>query len=189
MFVSRHGELAEKVKKARGFGVDRGFAERSAPGMYDVPALGLNYRMSDINAALGRTQLTRVSEILERRRRNFLALKEALSEQPHLGILDSPNDHVENSHYCLSVVLAGPLADRRDELMVMLKEAGVGASVYYPQPVPRMSYYRGKYGYDALAYPCAVTISDHSIALPVGPHLIEGDSRYVADSLLCSIRK
>ena len=189
MFVSRHSEVAEKARKVRGFGVDRSFAQRAASGTYDVTCWGLNYRMSEINAALGRIQLRRVSEILQRRRSNFRLLKEALSGQPHLHVLDSSKDDVESSHYCLSIGLTGPLADRRDELTVKLKDAGVGVSVYYPQPVPRMSYYRGKYGYDASAYPCATDISDHSIALPVGPHLIEDDVRYVADVLLCAIRE
>jgi dTDP-4-amino-4,6-dideoxygalactose transaminase len=52
-----------------------------------------------------------------------------------------------------------------------MKSDNIGTSVYYPQPVPRMSYYRNKYGYDAASYPEAEKISDASIALPVGPHL------------------
>jgi perosamine synthetase len=60
MFVTRDGALADRVVKARAFGVDRGFGERSIPGIYDVPTLGLNYRMSDINAAVGRMQLARI---------------------------------------------------------------------------------------------------------------------------------
>lgn len=196
MFVSRHKELAEKATKVRGFGVDRSYAQRAASGMYDVTCWGLNYRMSEIQAALGRVQLSRVGEILERRCRNFRALKRALAGQPNLRVLDAPEsphpdplpererEVIRNSHYCLSVVLGGALAGRRDEVTVKLKEAGVGVSVYYPQPVPRMVYYREKYGYDAPAYAHAAAISDQSIALPVGPHLTEDDVRYVADALL-----
>jgi dTDP-4-amino-4,6-dideoxygalactose transaminase len=51
--------------------------------------------------------------------------------------------------------------------------------MYYPQPVPRMSYYRDKYGYQAEAYPQATIISDQSIALPVGPHLSVDDVDYI----------
>src|SRR6185295_15651704 len=60
MFVSRHKDLAEGVAKARAFGVDRSFGERTIPGMYDVPTLGINYRLSDINSAIGRKQLDRI---------------------------------------------------------------------------------------------------------------------------------
>ena len=82
MFVSRHKDFAERVAKARAFGVDRSFAERSIPGMYDVPTLGINYRMSDINSSIGRKQLGRVDIILERRNSNFKALKNGLSSLP-----------------------------------------------------------------------------------------------------------
>jgi dTDP-4-amino-4,6-dideoxygalactose transaminase len=148
--------------------------------MYEVPTLGLNYRMSDINAALGRQQLGRIDEILERRRAHFLRLKAALDEVDNIQVLDAQNDDTRSSHYCLSVVLAGALKGRRPEVMARLKEAGVGTSVYYPQPVPRMAYYRDRYGYQADAYPRAANISDESIALPVGPHLSVDDVDYIA---------
>jgi dTDP-4-amino-4,6-dideoxygalactose transaminase len=175
MFVSRDPKLAQRVAKLRAHGVDRTHAERSVPGMYDVPSIGLNYRMSEPQAALGRSQLRRVSEILARRQANFETIREALEGLDGLQILDGPG----NSHYCLSVVLEGEHAERRADIVAGLTAAGVGTSLYYPQPVPRMSYYREKYGYDASAYPNAEAISDRSIALPVGPHLEDGDAAYV----------
>jgi dTDP-4-amino-4,6-dideoxygalactose transaminase len=180
MFISRHADFAEQVKKARAFGVDRSFAERSIPGMYDVPTLGVNYRMSDINAALGRVQLKRIGEILGLRERHFRSLQSQLGDLPNLRILDSQNPEAPNSYYCLSVVLRGSLAGRRTEVIERLRGMGVGTSVYYPQPVPRMTYYREKYGYDPAAFPNATEISDESIALPVGPHLSDEDVDYIA---------
>lgn len=183
MFVSSDQQLAEKIAKARGFGVDRTFAQRTTPGMYDVPTLGLNYRMSDINAALGRVQLGRIDQILGRRQRNFGTLRTLLESTPHVRILDTAIAHAQSSHYCLSVVLTGPLADRRNDLIARLKQAGVGTSIYYPQPVPRMTYYRDKYGYDESCCPYAEATSDHSIALPVGPHLSENDVSYIGHTV------
>lgn len=180
MFVSRHQELAAKVGKARAFGVDRSFAERSIPGMYDVPTLGINYRLSDINSSIGRKQLERIQIILDRRRENFTALKQGLSEISGLSVLDATSTDAHNSHYCLSVVLEGALAERRNEIVKALNEAGIGTSVYYPHPVPRLAYYQQKYGYDAQAYRQAARISDHSVALPVGPHLLPEDMGYIA---------
>src|SRR5205823_3598769 len=130
MFISRHEEIASRVARLRAHGVDRSHAERSVPGMYDVPSIGLNYRLSEIQAALGRSQLARIDEILERRRVNFAALRLALAGAPNLRILDGPG----NSHYCASLVLEGELAARRDDVLRLIGEHGVGASVYYPQP-------------------------------------------------------
>jgi len=183
MFVSRHRELAEVVSNVHAFGVDRSHGEREIPGLYDVLRLGLNYRMNEVQAALGRAQLRRIDEILEKRRSNFAALKQALRGVPGIRILDSANSEVRSSHYCLSVVLERHLGERRNEIVRRLNAAGVGTSVYYPQPVPRMRYYREKYGYDPTRFPQAATISDCSVALPVGPHVASDDVGYMADAV------
>lgn len=189
MFVSRHKDLAERVAKARAFGVDRSFAERTIPGMYDVPTLGINYRLSDINSAIGRKQLERIGIILERRRANFEALKLGLSAIPNLAVLDAEASDAINSHYCLSVVLEGPLAAQRNEVVRRLNAKGVGTSVYYPHPVPRLSYYQTRYGYNSARFPQASRISDRSIALPVGPHLDTGDMAYIVEQFTSILKE
>jgi len=184
MFVTKHADLAERVIKARAFGVDRNFGERTIPGMYDVPTLGLNYRMSDINASIGRVQLSRVEEILKIRKENFTLLKTLLSNVMDLTILDAVRPDVENSHYCLTIVLEGKLANKRNDMVGLLNSWGVGTSVYYPQPVPRMTYYQNRYGYNPGSFPQAERISDQSIALPVGPHLNAEDMEYIAENVI-----
>jgi perosamine synthetase len=185
MFVSRHEEVAARVARLRAHGVDRSHAERAVPGMYDVPSIGLNYRLSEIQAALGRSQLARIEEILERRRANFEGLVCSLSVREDLRVLDGPG----NSHYCASLVLNGELGAHRNDVLRLIGERGIGASVYYPQPVPRMTYYREKYGYEASRYPGAETISDRAIALPLGPHLEPGDVEAVAAAVLAAVKE
>jgi perosamine synthetase len=180
MFVSRHRDLADRVAKARAFGVDRSFSERSIPGMYDVPTLGINYRLSDINSSIGRKQLERIAEILARRKANFVDLKLGLGALENVSVLDARDGLSVNSHYCLSAVLDGSLANKRNEVVKKLNEAGVGTSVYYPHPIPRLAYYRNKYGFDASRFPQAARISDQSVALPVGPHLNSDDMAYIS---------
>jgi perosamine synthetase len=182
MFVTKHKDVAARVQKIRGFFVDKTFSERTIPGMYDTLGLGLNYRMSDINASIGRQQLKRINTILERRKSNFIALKNGLSKLPNIYVLDSRNPESQTSYYCLSVVLEKPLAEKRVEIVKTLNAAGIGTSVYYPQPVPRMSYYKNKYGYNAGDFVQAERISDQSIALPVGPHLTADDATYIAET-------
>jgi dTDP-4-amino-4,6-dideoxygalactose transaminase len=199
MFVTRHRHVAEVVARLRAFGVDRSHTERTLPGMYDVVAPGLNYRMSELQAALGRQQLARIGENLERRRANFTRLKSRLAAVDNVRVLDVPAGGVPlpsaeagnaagrppasaSSHYCLSVVLTGSLQGHRDQVVARLKQAGIGTSVYYPQPVPRMTYYKNKYGFQAEAYANATAISDQSVALPVGPHLTPADMEYIAES-------
>ena len=80
------------------------------------------------------------------------------------------------------------LASRRNEVVARLNAAGIGTNIYYPQPVPRMSYYRGKYGYDVADSPQAEQISDHSLALPVGPHMSVQDISYMAREFRKTLR-
>lgn len=184
MFVTRHREVAESVRKLRAFGVDRHNSERSVPGMYDVLTLGLNYRMSELQAAMGLAQLNRIEENLKSRQHHFTLLKDNLKTINGLRIIDSNDPQAQSSHYCLSLILEEKNQHQRQAVMGRLNERGIGTSIYYPHPVPRLTYYRKKYGYDKERYPHAEQISDASLALPVGPHLNEADFAYLMDQSL-----
>jgi perosamine synthetase len=188
MLITRHRELADSATKRRGFGVDRTIAERKIPGVYDVTMLGLNYRMSEMNAAFGRCQIRRIPDILARRKTNSDLLRSRLMEIGGSSVLASQLTEARETHYCLSVILPAPLRTQRSAIILKLKEMNIGTSVYYPQPVPRMAYYKKKYGYNGSLYPEAETISDGSIALPVGPHLDESHMHRIADALIATCR-
>ncbi|MFN0161684.1 MAG: DegT/DnrJ/EryC1/StrS family aminotransferase [Burkholderiales bacterium] len=189
MFATRHPEFAARVAKARAFGVDRSFAERTVPGFYDVPTLGINYRMSDINAAIGRRQLERIDTILARRRRNFEALKAGLNGLARVAVIDAVSPEQQQSWYCLTAVIEDVDAAARNAVVGALNAAGIGTSIYYPQPVPRLTYYRDKYRTDPATYPNATRISDQSIALPVGPHLEETDMDRIAGAFARALKE
>lgn len=188
MVITRHADVAQKISKARAFGVDRTFSERKVPGIYDVLSLGINYRLSDINSAIGREQLKRLDQILQLRAANFSALKKGVAEIENVSVLDVTQPNQTSSHYCLTAVLDGPLSGRRAEVIEQLNAAGVGTSVYYPHPIPRLVYYMDKYGEDLSRFPNAARISDQSIALPVGPHLGLDDMDYIAQTLSSVVR-
>jgi dTDP-4-amino-4,6-dideoxygalactose transaminase len=183
MFVSRHETVVQAVGKLRAFGVDRSHGERTFPGMYDVPGLGLNYRMSEMQAALGRSQLRRMAEALNRRETQFKRYQQLLSKTPGVRIIDSTAAESRSSHYCASIVFEGAHAAKRNEIVARLNAAGVGTSIYYPQPVPRMTYYKNKYGYTPGRYQGAEQLSDCSVALPLGMHLNDGHIDFVAATL------
>ncbi|MCS6289222.1 MAG: DegT/DnrJ/EryC1/StrS family aminotransferase [Nitrospira sp.] len=175
MFISRYEDVSQAVAKLRAFGVDRTHSERTVPGMYDVPSLGLNYRMSEIQAALGRSQLRRMSAVLTQRASQFERYRKLVDGLPQIRLIDTDVAECQSSHYCASVVFEGEYAGKRNEMVERLNTAGIGTSIYYPQPVPRMTYYRNKYGFVSNDYPRAEHISDHSVALPLGMHLADGD--------------
>jgi len=184
MVVLRDSEFAANLRLKKAFGVDRTHGERKVPGVYDTVTLGFNYRMSEIHAAIGVEQVKKLPNFLAQRAKNHNALSKALEGAPRLRILPAPMNRLRSSHYCLSVVLDDDLAPLRPEILSALAERSIGASVYYPQPAPRMTYYREKYGYEASRFPNAARISDASIALPVGPHLNTTDMIEIASNLI-----
>ena len=183
MIITRDAQLAASLKLRKAFGVDRSHAERKVPGTYDVVALGFNYRMSEIHCALGIEQVKKLPRFLEQRSRNYSVLSKALADIPGVSQLKSTAGRFLSSYYCLSVILDERLAPRRADIVARLNSAGVGTSVYYPQPVPRMTYYRERYGWRDGSFPNAARISDCSIALPVGPHLTPEDMQYIGATL------
>lgn len=183
MVVTRRDEIAERVSKQRAFGIDKSvLTDRRHTGAYEVEHLGLNYRLGELNAAMGVEQMKRLPGFLEHRERIYERLHAALSGIEGLAPLDSGHDgHLRASHYCLVAMLAPGLADRREELIERLKAGGIGTSVYYPQSVPDSAYYRGRYGYERGSCPVATRISTTSIAFPVGPHVEESDVERIRD--------
>ena len=187
MLVTKHKEVAEKVSRQRAFGVDRHVGERKIPGVYDVTALGFNYRMNEIEATLGIEQLKRMDGFLQKRKENYEALSAGLKKIDGIGLFKSTHDNCQSSYYCLSILLNERLTPKRFEIIQSLKQKGVGTSVYYPQAVPHFTYYKNKYGYDDNSFPLASWISRSSIALPVGPHLDLEDMEYIVESVKSAV--
>ncbi len=71
--------------------------------------------------------------------------------------------------------------------MESLGKRGVGCSVYYPRPIPHMTYYRKKYGYNLDAFPVSARISRTSVALPIGPHVEPDDVTYIAAQVKAAV--
>jgi len=180
MLITKKNGIYERITRKRAFGVSRPHGERKTPGVYDVDILGFNYRMNEIQAAIGVEQLKRLKSFLEKRECNYLLLEKELRNIDEIRLFQSSHGDFKSSYYCLSILLNESLSVKRFEIVNKLKINGIGTSVYYPKPVPHMSYYKDKYGYDEDSFPVSAEISNRSISLPVGPHVDQDDARYIA---------
>ena len=180
MLVSNNAETVKRIGEFRAFNYDRTGDGPKVPGLYDVKGLGMNYRMSEMQAALGRVQLTRLPEIMRKREENFRALQSGLTAIDGIHVLDSAEDRLKSSFYCGIALLTGDLASRRNDIALALNANGVGTSVYYPHPIGRLAYYRDRFGYDADGFRGATALADNAIALPCGPHLGTKDMADIA---------
>lgn len=187
MVVSRHADVVRSIENIKAFGYDRNVGDRKTPGVYDVVRLGLNYRMNEIEAAIGYEQLKKIPGFLRRRRENADTLRAALAGVRGIRVLADGDSQRLHANYCIVAVLDPELGAHRAKIIESMRTRGIGTSVYYPGPVPHTSYYRKKYRIPGGAFPNARQISEHSIALPVGPHLEALDMEIVAEGLKAAI--
>lgn len=180
MVITRSQALADAVRLKRAFGMDKHVGERAVPGLYDILDLGYNYRMGEVQAAMGVEQLKRLPEFLASRKANYETLTAGLKGLVEVELLESSQGHFESSYYCHALVLKNGAAAQRFSLIHELRQRGVGTSIYYPHPVPGLRYYAEKYGFTEGDFPVAARIANASVALPVGPHLRPEDMEFIA---------
>lgn len=182
MVTTNDPALAHDLRRRRAFGYNRALGERTRPGLYDVDILGMNYRMSEVEAAVGLAQIARLDDFLADRSRNDAALRAILSRIDGLTLFPDRHGKATSSHYCINAVLPRDGSVSRDRVVDGLNARKIGSSVHYPGPVPLFTYYSQKYGYKAGQFPVAEWLADQTISLPVGPHLTEGDAERVGNA-------
>jgi len=148
-------------------------------GMIDGRLLmpGLNYRMTDIQAALLIGQVKRYDETLKRRREVAATYLSELADVSWLRLPQWHDQHVWQSFVCR--VKQG--CDRR-MIMLHLANDGVETTVG-TQCVPRLEYYRGKYGFEDGDFPVAEALADDTLSLPVHSRMTDSDLSAVIEAV------
>jgi UDP-4-amino-4,6-dideoxy-N-acetyl-beta-L-altrosamine transaminase len=183
MATTRDDALAQRLRRQRTHGITRDPAEMQGspegPWYYEQIELGYNYRMTDLQAALGRSQLRRIEGFLKQRRdvvRRYRALL------PHPGLELPPTAADAESAWHLFVVhLKGAHAGRRREVFDSLRSSGIGVNVHYI-PVHLQPYYR-QLGFGPGDYPNAEQHYARALSLPLFPALTEVEQDKVAKAL------
>ncbi len=147
---------------------------------YISQMLGYNYRMPEIEAAIGSVQLKKLPIFLEKRRENAQKLTKILSETERLQL---PGESKERGHswYLYTARLKGGTRNERDRLVEQLKSKGIGAEPYYVHPVHTMPYYQ-QYGRYSL--PETEKAADQVFSLPVHPKVTETQIDYIGETVL-----
>lgn len=142
-------------------------------GPYLHTMLGHNYRMTDVEAAIGRKQLVRLDEMLDIRRRNAAMYDKAFAAIPGIETQrHTPNSKHACHQYC---VLIDPkiFGCDRNVFAQQLKERGIGTGVHYPRGLHQQPIFREMYGNVTL--PVTEYLAEHILALPVHHGLTQED--------------
>ena len=144
--------------------------------------LGYNYRISDINCALGIAQLERIDEILAKREEVARLYNERLRVFEEL-IIPEFEEGKKISWFVYVVRLIDKYSRRdRDLILAKLKEARIGCSNYFT-PIHLQPFYRKMFGYKKGDFPVAEKVSERTIALPFYNNLKEEQIVYVCENL------
>jgi perosamine synthetase len=172
MVVTNIDDVAFKARLLR----DHGQTEK-----YHHVELGYNFRMTNIQAAIGRVQLRKLNLWNEVRSRNAKLLTEGISRIRGLTppYVDSRVKHVWHQYV---VRVEDDFKLRRDELAEYLRLKGVETSIHYPMPIHWQPLYR-RLGYPRDICPNAVDASMRVLSLPVHPLLREDELNYIVNVL------
>ncbi len=136
--------------------------------------LGYNFRLSDINCALGLAQLSRIDEIKSKRRQVAAWYREALAAEEGL-ILPQDAPGCETNWFVFVVQLPEPCElQQRDHILQEMKRQGIQVSNYFP-PVHLQPFIAAEYGYAPGDFPLAESVSRRTIALPFHNRLSQDD--------------
>jgi dTDP-4-amino-4,6-dideoxygalactose transaminase len=138
---------------------------------YEFEILGFNFRLTDVAAAMGLVQLDKLERNTDRRRAIAAAYDAAFADLP-VAIPVTPAGRTHVFHQYTLVV--GP---RRDDIVRSLREAGVGADIYYPVPVHRQAYVQERGVHADL--PVTDRLAATTLSLPIFPGLSEADQAVV----------
>jgi perosamine synthetase len=189
MLVTDRSDWADLARTLRSHGIVRDqdrfsttepdcplLAEKG-PWFYEMQDLGYNYRLTDLQCALGLSQLRRLDGFLRRRREIVAAYNHAFADLPWLtrpGLRDPADAATASWHLYTVEIDFAALRQTRTEVMARLRASGVGSQVLYI-PVHLQPWYRRTYGYGPGKCPRAEQFYRGALSLPLFPDMTEAD--------------
>jgi perosamine synthetase len=176
MVTTDRADFVETLRRFRNHGISSEARERQNTGQwqYEMVLLGMNYRLPDINCALGLSQMKKLDRNLARRREIAAAYGARLAGLPGL-ILPSVRQEVNPAWHLYAVrVDAAQLKAGRAEVFRALRAENIGVNVHYI-PVHLHPYYRERFGYKGGEFPVAEAAYEQLLSLPMFPAMTNQD--------------
>jgi dTDP-4-amino-4,6-dideoxygalactose transaminase len=188
MLVTNNDAWAGAARRLRSHGIERqhflglgadtepAFAERG-PWYYEMQDLGCNYRITDIQCALGLSQLSRLETFIARRREIIASYNSAFAGMPWLtppGLRPSADAAYVSWHLYTIQIDFRAIGRTRTEVMAKLHRLGVGTQVLYI-PVHLQPWFRRTYGYAVGKCPVAEAFYTRALSLPLYTDMTAND--------------
>jgi len=166
MITTNDDEIDRKCRLLRNHGMTR---------RYYHDFLGFNFRMMDIQAAIGLAQMDRLAEFTARRRANAEFFNQ------HITSVITPKVKPGCEHVWHQYTIRVDGGRDRDAALKQLNDAGIGAGIYYPVPLHQQAYVREAIG--TVSLPVTEQMAREVISLPVHPQLTNDELAYIVDEV------
>lgn len=186
MVVTEDEKLYERLKLFRSHGITREenlMTQNEGGWYYEQLELGYNYRMTDIQAALGGSQINKLDEFLARRQEIASYYDKAFEKNVNL-VIPKQLVHTKSGWHLYVVQI---LNRARKDVFEALKNAGIGVNVHYI-PVYHHPYYQ-RHGYQEVHCPNAENLYQHMISLPIYPRMTKEQQDFVIETILKEVEK
>lgn len=185
MIVTRHPELARRMKVMRLHGMSRDafdrFTSTKPSWYYEIVAPGFKYNLTDIAAALGLQQLKRIGAFQQRRIEIADAFRKGLAGLP-LVLPPEPRGGDQHSWHLYVVRLTDDAKISRDRFIERLFELGIGVSVHYI-PLHLQPYWRDRYQLTPQQFPHSQRAFERMLSLPLYTRMTDADVARVCDAV------
>lgn len=177
--------LGRKLAALRSHGITRDpdeMGRNDGPWYYEQRGLGFNYRMTDIQAALGLSQMSRLTTFVTRRRELAKRYDRLLADSDFERPLPDTDEISSSWHLYVIRLPEGSSTLARRHLFEKLRSDGIGVNVHYI-PVTRQPYYR-ELGFDPAQFPVAESYYERAISMPLYYDMTDSQQDTVVKSLL-----
>lgn len=185
MAVTTNPVLAERMRLFRSHGITKDVTKFSGKNRgiwyYEQQLLGFNYRLSDLHAALGISQLKRLSFFIQQRTTIFQNYIKLADESDLRARFLSVSKDTCSSYHLAILLLEPAVSHFRDQIMEKLKFEGIGTQLHY-YPIHLQPYYRDN-GFTDGDFPNSELYAQRAISLPIFPDLTLAQQKFIISKL------
>jgi perosamine synthetase len=186
MVTTNSDELAHKVDVLRNHGASVSEEQRhKGPKPYILPdfeVMGFNYRMTDLQGAVGAVQLGKLDRFIDERNKQAAFYNEQLSSISWLRLPAYGPKYKHGWQSYVTFVQPGKAPMSRNDIMEQLQLKGISTRPG-THAVHMLSFYRDKFGIKPEDFPGARAANDHSMAIPLHNRMVNEDYEYIVDAL------
>lgn len=177
-------KLARSMRRFRNHGIETDHHQREARGtwFYEMVELGYNYRLSDLQCALGIAQLDRLPDWLDRRRRIAARYDDAFAGLTGVEPVTVRDEATSAYHLYVARFTPDRFNVDRRRIFAALRAEGIGVNVHYI-PVHLHPYYRDRFGTGPGLCPVAESAYDEILSLPIFPRMTDADVEDVIEAV------